>query len=520
MSLKFSMILEAVDRATAPARKVRASVGGVIGSFRKWGQETRKVSRDIESGARSLEHYQRRARRLRQVALGSFFRAARIQADRFDAALGRMARRLRLTERAGKAAKAGLGWIGGKALSVAKWGAAAAGAFATWSVFDLFKTGGQFEQYQVMLEGTEGSAKKARKAMAWVQKFAQTTPYELDQVMEAFVALKAYGIDPVNGSLKSLGDGSAGMSKPLMQSVEALADAITGEFERLKEFGIRASKAGDKVTFTYRKNGKDIQRTVKATGSEIEKTITGIFSDRFGGGMARQSKTLFGLISNMKDKWSGFQLMIANAGIFDKVKAKLDQWYQRLDALSQNGKLQAWAEAISDKLEQAFDWGMKFVEQTDWKQVGKDLKAIAGAAWTLAKAVAWAIEKIRALGQMRVPPEIWVGLKAAGWVGSLGGDDKPPRRPPSSPPPPSAPAMSQRQRDGLWNKADRSNGSPYRRALKVGPQASGAPAKVGGKLDISVKVDGPGKARVRRVSSDNPDVPISASVGRAMGAPA
>lgn len=79
--------------------------------------------------------------------------------------------------------------------------------------------------------------------------------------------------------------------------------------------------------------------------------------------------------------------------------------------------------------------------------------------------------------------------------------------------------MSQRQRDGLWNKADRGSGSPYRRALKVGPQASAAPAKVGGKLDISVKVDGPGKARVRRVSSDNPNVPISASVGRAMGAP-
>ena len=34
--------------------------------------------------------------------------------------------------------------------------------------------------------------------------------------------------------------------------VEAVADATTGEFERLKEFGIRASSQGDKVALTFR----------------------------------------------------------------------------------------------------------------------------------------------------------------------------------------------------------------------------------------------------------------------------
>ena len=84
MALKFSMILEAVDRVTAPARKMRSSVSQLTSGIRRWGQDVRRVSQDIESGSRSLEHYERRARRLRQVAIGSIFRAAGLQARRFQ----------------------------------------------------------------------------------------------------------------------------------------------------------------------------------------------------------------------------------------------------------------------------------------------------------------------------------------------------------------------------------------------------------------------------------------------------
>lgn len=526
MALKFSMILQAVDRVSAPAKKVRASVSGIVSGFRKWGQETRRISREIDSGTRSLEHYQRRARRLRQVAIGSIFRGASEQLRRLNSGLRSGIRNLDLMGRAGRGATAGLGWIGGKALGMAKWAAAGAGAFAGFSIFDLFKTGGQFEQYQVMLEGMEGSTTKARKAMRWVQKFAQDTPYELDQVMEAFVALKAYGIDPMNGSLMSLGDGAAGMSKGIDQAVEALADAVTGEYERLKEFGIRASSAGDKVTFTYRKNGKDIQRTVKATGSEIEKTITGIFSDRFGGGMARQSKTLFGIMSNLKDMWSGFLLMIADAGIFDKVKAKLQEWQELLNVMVQDGTFQAWAKAISDRLSEAFDWALKFVSETDWDQVGRDFKTIADALVIAARAIVtmaqWA-PKVRfatefasgPLGWMRFGKDVYDSISApagrrsgkkAGvaqpWPATNTGSPPPSLRKPPKPP------------------ATGANSSGWFRSPRIAPWRSSEPAtRVGGALDVKIKVEGPGSARVERLSSVNRDVPLRASVGKAMGGP-
>lgn len=528
MALKFSMILEAVDRATAPAKRIKSALSGLTSGVRRWGQDVRRVSNDITSGSRSLEHYERRARRLRQVALGSFFRAASQQARRFVDSLDRGIKKLDLLGRAGRGAKAGLSWMGGRMLGAAKWAAAGASAVASYSLFDMLKTGGQFEQYQTMLEGTEGSAAGARKAMAWVQKFAKDTPYELDQVMEAFVALKGYGIDPTNGSLMALGDGAAGMNKDIGQAVEALADAVTGEFERLKEFSIRASQAGDKVTFTYQKNGKDIQRTVKKTGSEIEKAITSIFVERFGGGMARLSGTLFGIMNNLKDLWNGFLLMVANAGIFDKVKAGLEQLRASMEAMSDDGRMQQWAQQISDNLSKAWDWGVKFVKETDWQRVAKDLKTIADAAMGVARAIVWITEKLQALARVNVPPEIWLGLKVAGWVGRSGAAQPSNNANGAT----GAQPRSTSERNRLWQNANpgRSwitrpqggNAPSWNRLPKGGGKISSAApaAQVGGALDINVKVQGPAVASVARVTTVNRAVPINAKVGKVMAAPA
>lgn len=70
---------------------------------------------------------------------------------------------------------------------------------------------------------------KARESLAWVSEFATKTPYELNETTEAFVKLRAYGLDPKNGLLQILGDKSAAMGKDINQAVEAIADAVTGK---------------------------------------------------------------------------------------------------------------------------------------------------------------------------------------------------------------------------------------------------------------------------------------------------
>ncbi|MDG4869117.1 hypothetical protein P8631_14065, partial [Guyparkeria sp. 1SP6A2] len=87
----------------------------------------------------------------------------------------------------------------------------------------------------------------------------------------------------------------------------AFADAATGEFERLKEFGIKAKTQGDDVTFSWTKNGKEMTKTVKKSSNEIRAFLLETMGDRFAGAMDKQSRTWNGMMSNLGDVWSSFQ---------------------------------------------------------------------------------------------------------------------------------------------------------------------------------------------------------------------
>ncbi len=485
MALKFSMLLEAIDRVTGPSRRIQ-------NSMRNIGRQARDMARDVGRVGREAAQVSRLDRLSRRLAGG--FAAAGSAARRYAGKMG-------IGSWGDAAEKAGVGVgmlakkLGGMALGAAKWAGAAAIGASGFALFDLFGTASKFEQFQIMLEGIEGSSTKASRSMAWVQDFAATTPYELDQVMEAFVSLKAYGIDPLNGSLMALGDGASGMSKPIMQAVEALADATTGEFERLKEFGIRASKIGDQVAFTYSRNGKEVRRQVKMNAAEVEKAITGIMTERFGGMMNRQSQTFAGIISNLKDKWSGFLLLIARAGIFDMVKGKLDSWLGVIDRMAKDGRLAAWAEKISKFLEKAFQRAVEFVENTDWGDVATKFERLAIAAGIVADAVIKISEYGRTLG--------WLADLAGGPVTMV------PRlyqeassRGAFAPRPAQAPARSSPLTPG------------------AGPLRSGAnPVQVGGKVSIELKAAPGTQARVKGMKADNPKVPLLVQLGRSMGGP-
>ena len=90
----------------------------------------------------------------------------------------------------------------------------AATAFAgAMTVFgkSVISTSANFEQMTSTLETIEGSSEKAKQSMDWVAEFAKTTPYELDQVASSFVRLRAYGLDPMDGTLRAVGDAASAM---------------------------------------------------------------------------------------------------------------------------------------------------------------------------------------------------------------------------------------------------------------------------------------------------------------------
>lgn len=204
----------------------------------------------------------------------------------------------------------------------------------------LLDTAGEFEKYKTILATLEGSSEKAEASFAWVKEFTAKTPYELSEVTKAFVKLKSYGIDPTDGTLKLLGDTSAAMGKKLEDAVEMMADALTGENERLKEFGIKASKEGDNIKYTWTNSSGEAKQTIVENNSEIIKsTLSAIFNDKYQGAMDNLSQTWEGLTSNLKDNWTQFKADLANgSGFFEGAKEAIRTFNKEFSTITNNAE--------------------------------------------------------------------------------------------------------------------------------------------------------------------------------------
>lgn len=210
--------------------------------------------------------------------------------------------------------------------------------------------GSQFEDLSAVLETIEGSSDKAKTSLGWVEEFATKTPYDLKQVADAFVRLKANGLDPQSGLLESIGNASSAMGKDLMAGVEMMADAVRGESERLKEFGVVASAAGKQITYSWSVNGKTMTKTVKKDAAEIQAALQGIFDSRFLGAMEKRSTTFSGIVANIGDIWTSFLRRIADAGWFEWVKGQFKSFLDTLQVFIEDGTMDRLAKKISDAL--------------------------------------------------------------------------------------------------------------------------------------------------------------------------
>lgn len=269
-----------------------------------------------------------------------------------------------------------VGKAGGELLSKVGISAAAMTGGIAFAVKKIIDVSAEFERYRTILETIEGSSDKAHRSMEWVQNFAVRTPYELAQVTDAFVKLKAYGIDPQTGALDAAGNAAAAMGKDVMQAVEALADAMTGENERLKEFGIKAKKTGDQIVYTWTENGKTMAAKARASSKEqIEAVITGIWNRRFGGAMDKLSNTWTGTWSNMMDQVTKFIKQIGDAGVFDSLKGQLKGILKQFEVWEKDGTLKKVSQEISDGLVKTIKEVALWVKSVDWKAFMADVKS-------------------------------------------------------------------------------------------------------------------------------------------------
>lgn len=171
----------------------------------------------------------------------------------------------------------------------------------------IFETTAKFEKYGKVLETALGSQKEAKSAMEALKQLGSQTAFSVDELTEGYVKMVNRGLRPSQKEMVAMTDLAASQGKTFDQLVEAALDAQTGEFERLKEFGMKASKEGDNVTLSF----KGMNQTVKNTPEAIQGAIVAFGSMKgVAGQNAEMMKTLDGQTSNLGDNFDALKVEI------------------------------------------------------------------------------------------------------------------------------------------------------------------------------------------------------------------
>lgn len=220
------------------------------------------------------------------------------------------------------------------AAAVALGGMAAAKKGFDW----LVGANADMEQYQNTLAVVLKSQEKAIQTLEWANKFAAKTPFEIPQIVEATTRMSAYGIS-AQKTLGIVGDMASVMGKDLMQAVEAVADAQTGELERLKEFGITKKMVQEqaKLLGSSPIDSKGSITDMKAFNA----ALFSLMEDRFKGGMDMQSKSFKGMLSNAKDFMGSLGRQLGQP-LFERSKRQLESSLGTLNRLQSDGTIDRW----------------------------------------------------------------------------------------------------------------------------------------------------------------------------------
>ena len=178
----------------------------------------------------------------------------------------------------------------------------------------VLNTAGELEQQTIAFETMLGSTENALEMLKKLSDFATKTPFEIQGIRQTAKMLLAMGIgeDALIGTLKSLGDVSAGLSVPLERIALNYGQIktqgkLTGR--ELRDFAVSGVPLVDELAKSFGVSKEKIAEMVSA-GEIGFPAVEQAFKNMSGEGgkfadlMDKQSKSMKGQWSNLKDQFT------------------------------------------------------------------------------------------------------------------------------------------------------------------------------------------------------------------------
>ena len=376
-SLRLSILVEAIDRASQPLAALQARLGGIAAGMLAVGQAAQRLSN--VSGASVLAG-----------ALGNVAGRARDAAGAVAGLSARMA-------------------IG-----------AAGGAYLFNQQF--VRGAADFERYRLTLETVMGSAEAAQQRLAELSAFAQRTPFAVGEVVRAGVALQTLGIRgaAADDALKAAGDAASVFGTSLNDAMTAMAAAGRGEMDPIERFGVQARTEGNKIVMTWEEAGKQMRATIdKNNRAAIVAATARAWRGIAGGGMDRLADSWDGMLSNLGDAWSNFARLIAESGPFEFLKQQLRDILAWIERMRTEGRLDEWAQQIGAGITRAFEAIRQFVVGTE--EVPGVLARLEGIFARVSSVLSPVIERFGGLETLLVAMGVLLGGPLIAALVSLAG---------------------------------------------------------------------------------------------------
>lgn len=219
----------------------------------------------------------------------------------------------------------------------------------------IARVGNEFEALGITLERIYGSAKSGEKAFDGIRQFAETTPFQLEDVTKAFIQLKSNGIDPTEEMLTIFGDAASAALNPLeaFQAMIRITQRSAGgglgleELEQISDQGIPVYKILADRLGVARLEISELGKTAEGAALIMDVLRDGLEKD-FGGLMEARMELLETKISNAQIAFKGLGDALFKSGINTFLKDMAD----RFGAVANNAAaaVRAMNLGISDEL--------------------------------------------------------------------------------------------------------------------------------------------------------------------------
>jgi len=243
----------------------------------------------------------------------------------------------------------------------------------------LVSTASAFEDLRTQLNALQGSSQAGKEALDWIKEFAKETPLSLQGVTRAFVMARAFGLDPMDGTMQSLVDINSklgGKMEKLIFITRGVGQMFTKGRISAQEMNLQLTEQGVPAWELLAKAMNRANDTTKFTTASLQKmSEKGLLGKdavklliaemgRFGEGAAIANMTKFsGLAANFGDEIDKAKDAFARAdnGLLVFAKGSLQLGIEKLTEFRETGDLKKWGTDFATDIIGAMESGVKAI---------------------------------------------------------------------------------------------------------------------------------------------------------------